>query len=179
MTFAAGDLGAMRDLAEKIVDAREAVRAVAERRSRGERLVFTNGCFDILHPGHVCYLQQARRLGEMLLVGLNSDASVRRLKGPERPVVCECDRATVLAALESVDYVVLFEEDTPLSLIRSVLPDVLVKGGDWAPEQIVGREVVEACGGKVLSIPFVAGHSTTGVIERIEERAVRAVSGKR
>ncbi|HSH70011.1 MAG TPA: D-glycero-beta-D-manno-heptose 1-phosphate adenylyltransferase [Deferrisomatales bacterium] len=168
----------MRDLAEKIVDAREAVRAAAERRSRGERLVFTNGCFDILHPGHVRYLQQARSLGEMLLVGLNSDASVRRLKGPERPVVCESDRATVLAALESVDYVVVFEEDTPLSLIRSVLPDVLVKGGDWALEQIVGREVVEARGGKVLSIPFVAGHSTSGVIERIEAR-VRALNHDR
>lgn len=158
----------MRDLAEKIVAVQDAVRAATERRARGERLVFTNGCFDILHPGHVRYLQQARGLGEMLLVGLNSDASVRRLKGPDRPVVCEGDRATVLAALESVDYVVLFGEDTPLELIRAVQPDVLVKGGDWAVEQIVGREVVEAGGGRVLAIPFVAGHSTTGVIERIE-----------
>ena len=160
----------MRDLAEKIVNAQEAVRAAAERRSRGDRLVFTNGCFDILHPGHVHYLQRARNLGEMLLVGLNSDASVRRLKGPARPVACETDRATVLAALESVDYVVLFEEDTPLHLIRTVVPDVLVKGGDWAVDQIVGREGVEASGGTVLSIPFVAGHSTSGVIERIEGR---------
>ena len=165
----------MRDLADKIVDTQRAVHRIAERRSRGERLVFTNGCFDIIHPGHVLYLQQARCLGEMLLVGLNSDASVRRLKGPTRPAVCEIDRATVLAALESVDYVALFEEDTPIELIRAVGPDVLVKGGDWEPKQIVGREVVEARGGTVLSIPFVAGHSTSGVIERIEQR-VRSVN---
>ena len=163
----------MRDLTEKILDAPAAARAVAARRQRGERLVFTNGCFDILHPGHVRYLQAARGLGEVLLVGVNSDASVRRLKGPTRPVMAEADRVTVLAALESVDYVVLFGEDTPLELIRTVQPDVLVKGGDWAVDQIVGREVVEARGGQVLAIPFVAGHSTTGVIERIEGRGKR------
>jgi D-beta-D-heptose 7-phosphate kinase/D-beta-D-heptose 1-phosphate adenosyltransferase len=158
----------MRDLDHKIVDAETVLRETHERRQRGARLVFTNGCFDILHPGHVRYLQAARQLGEMLLVGLNSDASVRLLKGAGRPVADEKERATVLAALESVDYVVIFGEETPLRLITAVVPDVLVKGGDWPVEQIVGREVVQQAGGQVLAIPFVEGHSTTGIIERIE-----------
>jgi len=142
------------------------LRATAERLRRGERLVFTNGCFDILHPGHVHYLQQARNQGEILLVGLNSDASVRRLKGPDRPVVCETDRVAVLAALESVDYVVLFEEDTPLRLIRTVVPDVLVKGKDWG-HYVSGRDIVEQQGGKVVLAELVEGQSTTGIIEKI------------
>lgn len=130
-------------------------------------LVFTNGCFDILHPGHVDLLARARALGQGLLLGLNSDASVRRLKGPERPVVGERERAFVLAGLESVDYVVLFEEDTPLRLITAVRPRVLVKGGDWPVERIVGREAVEAGGGRVVSLPLLPGYSTTALIQRI------------
>lgn len=132
-----------------------------------EDVVFTNGCFDILHPGHVDYLQRARALGACLVVGLNSDASVRRLKGPTRPVNDESSRALVLSALACVDFVVVFEEDTPYELIRDVAPDVLVKGGDWSVERIVGRDLVEGAGGRVLSIPLLAGYSTTAVIERI------------
>jgi rfaE bifunctional protein nucleotidyltransferase chain/domain len=133
---------------------------------RGFRLVFTNGCFDILHPGHVDLLARARALGDGLLVGLNSDASVRRLKGPARPLNPEDQRAFVLAHLASVDFVVLFAEDTPLELITAVRPQVLVKGGDWTKERIVGRDVVEADGGRVLSLPLLPGFSTTAVIER-------------
>jgi D-beta-D-heptose 7-phosphate kinase/D-beta-D-heptose 1-phosphate adenosyltransferase len=136
-------------------------------RPRDVRLVFTNGCFDILHPGHVLYLAEARSLGDALVVGLNSDASVRRLKGPGHPFVGERDRATVLAALGAVDAVTLFSEDTPEGLIGALLPDVLVKGGDYTPETVVGREVVLAAGGSVEIIPFVRGYSTTSLIERI------------
>ena len=133
----------------------------------GFRLVFTNGCYDILHPGHVDLLARARALGDGLILGLNSDASVRRLKGPTRPVNDERTRAFVLAHLASVDYVVLFEEDTPLRLITAVRPQVLVKGGDWSVENIVGRDVVEGDGGVVRSLPLLPGYSTTGLIERI------------
>jgi rfaE bifunctional protein nucleotidyltransferase chain/domain len=152
----------MHNTRNKILGRREAHRLAG----RGA-VVFTNGCFDILHPGHVDYLQRARALGSCLVVGLNSDASVRRLKGPSRPVNDEASRAMVLSALACVDYVVVFEEDTPYELIRDVAPDVLVKGGDWSVERIVGRDLVEASGGRVLSIPLLAGHSTTAVIERI------------
>lgn len=137
-------------------------------RPRGERLVFTNGCFDLLHPGHVAYLDAARRLGDALVVGINTDASVRRLKGPGRPLVAELDRARVLAGLESVDAVTFFDEDTPLELIAALLPDVLVKGGDYTLDRIVGRAEVEAAGGEVVTIPFVAGYSTTGLLDRIK-----------
>ena len=133
-------------------------------------LVFTNGCFDLLHPGHVDLLARARALGQGLILGLNSDASVRRIKGPARPVVCERERAFVLAGLSSVDFVVLFEEDTPLNLITAVRPRVLVKGGDWPVERIVGREAVEAAGGRVVSLPLLPGYSTTALIERIRGR---------
>lgn len=139
-------------------------------RPRDERLVFTNGCFDVLHRGHVEYLEQARSLGDRLVVGLNSDDSVRRLKGAGRPAVAEQDRAAVLAALASVDVVTVFDEDTPRDLLRALLPDVLVKGGDYAPEQIVGREEVEAAGGAVVVIPFVEGYSTSGLLERLQGR---------
>lgn len=135
------------------------------------RLVFTNGCFDILHPGHVDLLQRARAQGDGLILGLNSDASVRRIKGdvpgPARPLNAQAERAFVLAALECVDFVVVFDEDTPLALIRAVRPQVLVKGGDWDVSRIVGREVVEADGGKVLSLPLLPGYSTSGLIGRI------------
>lgn len=136
-------------------------------RAAGERLVFTNGVFDLLHRGHVEYLAEARALGDRLVVGLNSDASVRRLKGAARPVVAAADRAAVLRALACVDLVAVFEEDTPERLIRAVRPDVLVKGGDWDVERIVGREFVESCGGRVLSIPMREGYSTSALVERI------------
>jgi D-glycero-beta-D-manno-heptose 1-phosphate adenylyltransferase len=137
------------------------------------RLVFTNGCFDILHPGHVDLLARARALGDGLLLGLNSDASVRRIKGdvvgPKRPVNSQAERAFVLAGLESVDFVVIFDADTPLSLIQAVQPRVLVKGGDWPVDKIVGREVVQAAGGQVVSLPLLPGYSTTGLIARLLE----------
>ncbi|NLW80571.1 MAG: D-glycero-beta-D-manno-heptose 1-phosphate adenylyltransferase [Desulfovibrionales bacterium] len=133
----------------------------------GREMVFTNGCFDILHAGHVDYLQRARALGSLLVVGLNSDASVRRLKGPTRPVNDQKSRALVLAGLACVDFVVIFEEDTPYELVTKIRPAVLVKGGDWPVECIVGRDLVEARGGRVLSIPLLEGYSTTGIIERI------------
>lgn len=138
-----------------------------ERPGDGGRVVFTNGCFDIIHPGHVDYLERARSMGACLVVGLNSDASVRRLKGALRPINDQHSRARVLAALACVDFVVIFEEDTPLELIKKVRPDVLVKGGDWSVDRIVGRDVVEAAGGTVCSIPLLAGYSTTGTVERI------------
>ena len=157
-------------LAEKILGLPKLLEALARRRAQGERVVFTNGCFDLLHPGHVTYLEAARGLGDLLVVGLNSDASVRRLKGPNRPILSQEERAMILAGLRSVDYVAVFEEDTPAELIRAVVPDVLVKGGDWSVESIVGREVVEDAGGRVLSLPFVEGQSTTGIVERILAR---------
>ncbi len=135
----------------------------------GRRIVFTNGCFDLLHPGHVCILQEARELGDALIVGLNSDASVCQLKGEGRPVLPERERAEILAALECVDAVVIFDEVTPREVIARLLPDVLVKGGDWPGNQIVGREEVEAAGGRVVSIPVVPGYSTTEILRRIRE----------
>ncbi|CAN5787731.1 hypothetical protein BH23GEM10_BH23GEM10_18270 [soil metagenome] len=138
-------------------------------RPREDTVVFTNGCFDILHRGHVAYLYAARALGDRLVVGLNTDASVQRLKGAGRPVVNEDDRAFVLAGLACVDAVTLFGEDTPAALIDALLPDVLVKGGDYTPDTVVGRDAVEAAGGHVVIIPFVAGSSTTGILHRIRE----------
>lgn len=139
-------------------------------RPREGRLIFTNGCFDLLHPGHVQYLAAARSLGDALVVGVNTDASVRRLrKRGGRPVVPQADRALVVAALESVDAVCLFDEDTPRELIAALLPDVLVKGGDYEPAGVAGREEVEAAGGRVAIIPLVAGHSTTALLERIRK----------
>ena len=133
------------------------------------RVVFTNGCFDLLHPGHVRGLEQARRMGDVLIVGLNSDQSVRQLKGSARPVIPEAERAEILSALESVDAVVIFDELTPREVISRLLPDVLVKGGDWPGEQIVGRKEVEAAGGRVVSLPFVPGYSTSAILEKIRE----------
>jgi D-beta-D-heptose 7-phosphate kinase/D-beta-D-heptose 1-phosphate adenosyltransferase len=151
----------------KIVGREALVAAVRGLQRAGKKVVFTNGCFDLLHVGHVRYLQEARALGDALVVGVNSDASVRGLKGPGRPLTPARDRAEVLAALACVDYVTVFPGATPQRLIAAVQPDVLVKGGDWPVEKIVGREVVEARGGRVLSIPFVKGRSTTATIERI------------
>ena len=143
---------------------------LAERdliRREGKRLVFTNGCFDLLHPGHVRYLRQARELGDVLVVALNSDRSVRRIKGEGRPILDQNERAEVMAALESVDYVVIFDEETPRDLIASLLPGVLVKGGDWPVDQIVGSEEVCRAGGRVFSLPYLEGSSTTRIIEKI------------
>ena len=140
------------------------------RRPRPGVLVFTNGCFDLLHPGHVLYLDRARRLGDLLVVGVNSDASVRRLKGKGRPLVPQDARALVVAGLASVDVVTLFDEDTPRELLAALLPDVLVKGGDYAPEQVVGRAEVEAAGGRVEILPFLPGYSTTSLVERMRDR---------
>lgn len=134
---------------------------------RPPRKVFTNGCFDILHVGHVRYLRDARALGDLLIVGVNTDESVRRLKGPSRPVQSENDRAEILAALGTVDFVVLFGQETPLELIEAIAPDVLVKGGDWAPDKIVGSSFVIARGGEVKSLPFHEGRSTTSILNRV------------
>jgi rfaE bifunctional protein nucleotidyltransferase chain/domain len=151
----------------KIVS-RDELRVERERlRGLGKRLVFTNGCFDILHVGHVRYLQRARSLGDALVVAINSDRSVRELKGALRPIMKEQERAEMLAALGAVDYVVVFDDISPRSLIAEVLPDILVKGGDYQPDEIHGREEVEAAGGRVMALPFVEGASTSSIIERI------------
>lgn len=155
---------------EKIKSRADLAAELATRRAKRERIVFTNGCFDLMHVGHVRYLEAARALGDLLVVGVNSDASVRALqKGPDRPIVPQDQRAEVLAALACVDYVVQFGEPDPGRLIAELQPDVLVKGGDWAPEQIVGRETVEARGGTVRTIPLVPGASTTSLIETIRK----------
>jgi D-beta-D-heptose 7-phosphate kinase/D-beta-D-heptose 1-phosphate adenosyltransferase len=141
--------------------------AVRWRTDTPSRIVFTNGVFDLLHPGHIDVLVAARALGDALVVGVNSDASVRRLKGPERPIRSESERAYVLAALEMVDVVVIFEQDTPLELIVALEPDVLVKGGDYSPETVVGRREVEARGGRVVIVPLTPGQSTTSIVEKL------------
>jgi rfaE bifunctional protein nucleotidyltransferase chain/domain len=133
----------------------------------GQRVVFTNGCFDLLHPGHIHSLESARLLGDALIVGINSDASIRQLKGPGRPVLPELERAEILASMESVDAVVIFNEPTPQRVIAALLPDILVKGGDWADDKIVGREEVEAAGGKVVRAEIVQGYSTTDILKKI------------
>ena len=142
---------------------------LARWRTGGDRIVFTNGVFDLLHYGHVEYLEEARALGDRLVVGINSDASVRRIKDPRRPLVPEAERAELVAALESVDLVVIFDDDTPLRLIEAVAPDVLAKGGDWALDEIVGRDVVEARGGRVVRIRLREGMSTSTIVRRICE----------
>lgn len=154
-------------LTDKIKTREELEAILANLKKVGKKTVFSNGCFDLIHSGHVLYLEEAARLGDILIIGLNSDASVRRLKGESRPVNSQTDRTLVLAALESVDYVVIFEEDTPYNLIRAILPDILVKGGDWKPEQIVGSDIVLNNGGKVLSLSFREGISTTGILEKL------------
>ncbi len=153
----------------KLKSLRQLLTVLSHQRKSGKKIVFTNGCFDLLHVGHVRYLRQAKRLGDILVVGLNSDASVRRLKGPSRPITHEKDRAEVLGALGSVDYLVLFSEDTPEQLIHAVRPDFLVKGGDWKKEDIVGSGFVESMGGKVRSLPFAKGFSTTGLLQKIKQ----------
>jgi rfaE bifunctional protein nucleotidyltransferase chain/domain len=143
---------------------------VAAARHAGRRIAFTNGCFDLLHPGHIRSLEQARSLGDALVVAVNSDRSVREMKGPDRPLVSEEQRARVLAALAAVDWVVIFDDPTPRRLIAALLPDILVKGGDWGEGEIVGREEVEAAGGEVVRVPVESGYSTTEIIRRIREQ---------
>jgi len=146
----------------------EAQKKVREWRKQGKRIVFTNGCFDLLHPGHIDYLNKAKALGDKLIVGLNDDASIRRLKGSTRPINSLTDRASMLAALRAADMVVSFSEDTPLKLIQSLIPDVLVKGGDYKPDEIIGAREVREHGGKVIVIPFLQGYSSSSLIERIK-----------
>jgi D-beta-D-heptose 7-phosphate kinase/D-beta-D-heptose 1-phosphate adenosyltransferase len=151
------------------MDQADAVRLVERLRAAGKTIVFTNGVFDLLHPGHLRYLQHARSLGDALIVGVNSDRSVRSNKGGGRPITPEAERAEIVAALSSVDAAVIFDEDTPHAIISALQPDVLVKGADWAPDAIVGRDVVEARGGRVVRVPIAAGFSTTAILERIRD----------
>jgi D-glycero-beta-D-manno-heptose 1-phosphate adenylyltransferase len=152
-----------------VVGQNELFDLLAEVKRAGKVVVFTNGCFDLLHPGHVRLLEKAREQGDVLVVGVNSDDSVRGNKGSDRPILPESERAEILASLAFVDFVVIFNEPTPQSLIAKLLPNVLVKGADWGPDAVVGREEVEAAGGKVISIPLEARQSTSSIIERIEK----------
>jgi D-glycero-beta-D-manno-heptose 1-phosphate adenylyltransferase len=147
----------------------DAILQFGPAKRNGRRIVFTNGCFDLLHPGHIETLEKARALGDVLVVGLNSDRSVREMKGAGRPILPAQERAEILAALECVDAVVIFDEPTPREIISALVPDVLVKGGDWDSDQIVGREEVESAGGSVVSIPVVAGYSTTAILDKIRQ----------
>ncbi|MDP3731544.1 MAG: D-glycero-beta-D-manno-heptose 1-phosphate adenylyltransferase [Candidatus Omnitrophota bacterium] len=156
-----------RLLENKIQDLRKLKKLISYFKARRKKIVFTNGCFDLLHYGHVKYLQDARRKGDVLVVGINSDASVKMIKGEKRPVVNERDRLRLVASLESVDYVVLFKEDTPLKIIRLIKPDVLVKGADWNRKNIVGKDFVISNGGRVSTIKFVKGYSTSDLIKKI------------
>ncbi len=156
--------------AEKILSRNALIIRRRQWKDNGQRVVFTNGCFDLLHRGHVRLLEQARAEGDVLVVGLNSDASVERLKGAGRPLVPQSDRAAVLAALECVDAATVFEEDTPRELIVALQPDVLVKGGDWAPDKIVGRADVEASGGRVVVVPYLEGYSTSALIAKLANK---------
>jgi len=158
---------AIKPAGEKVVSLEALLSELGRHRAAGRKIVFTNGCFDILHPGHILLLEDARSRGDLLVVGLNTDDSVSRLKGPVRPLNPQEDRALQLAGLASVDYVAFFAEDTPIDLIKAVRPDVLVKGGDWTIENIVGADFVMASGGEVYSLPFRRGYSTTGLIEKI------------
>ncbi|HSR13417.1 MAG TPA: D-glycero-beta-D-manno-heptose 1-phosphate adenylyltransferase [Thermodesulfobacteriota bacterium] len=162
---------------EKIKNLRELKSIVARLKARGRRVAFTNGCFDILHVGHVRYLAKARDQGDLLVVGLNTDRSVREIKGETRPIVPQDERAEVLSALECVNYVVLFDDPDPLSVIEALRPDVLVKGADWPKDRIVGHDVVEKNGGRVVRVRLVRGASSTGIIEKIV--AVHCGTGKK
>jgi D-beta-D-heptose 7-phosphate kinase/D-beta-D-heptose 1-phosphate adenosyltransferase len=155
----------MNDIALTMISELVGIRKVLKQKSK--KVVFTNGCFDIIHAGHVDYLSKAKACGDILIVGLNSDSSVREIKGENRPIVSENERAFILSQLKPVDYVVLFNEPTPLQLIEQLIPDVLVKGADWAIENIVGRDIVEKNGGEVITINFITDQSTTNIIERV------------
>jgi D-beta-D-heptose 7-phosphate kinase/D-beta-D-heptose 1-phosphate adenosyltransferase len=155
---------------QKIKSQKSLEKILARSRKRGKRIVFTNGCFDLIHPGHIRYLRRAKEAGDVLVIGLNSDASVRKLKGRGRPLMPQQKRAEVVASLESVDYVTVFSEPTPLKLIEKVRPHVLAKGGDWKRNAIVGKDFVESHGGRVRRIPYVKGYSTSQLIRRICQR---------
>jgi len=157
----------MEQYRKKIKDLPDLKKEIAALRSQGKRIVFTNGCFDLLHPGHMRYLYAARQLGDYLVVAVNTDRSVKTIKGANRPIQSQDERTELLAALSFVDAVVLFDEDTPLEVIQHLVPNVLVKGGDWTEAKIIGADVVKKSGGVVKSLPFVAGYSTTALIERI------------
>jgi rfaE bifunctional protein nucleotidyltransferase chain/domain len=152
---------------DKIKTPEELAPLLSLLRATGQTIVFTNGCFDLLHPGHTRYLATARSLGHILVVAINSDASVRSIKGEKRPINTEADRAETLAALESVSFVTIFNEPDPYKVIAALQPDVLVKGGDWPIEKIIGRDIVQARGGKVVNVPYVDGASTTSIIDKI------------
>ncbi len=156
----------MSDFFPKVLDSINLESAISAYKSKNRKIVFTNGCFDLLHIGHVRYLQEASQLGDILIVGINTDASVQKLKGPTRPIQNENDRAEILASLKSVTHTILFDDETPLELIKKIKPDVLVKGGDWAVDQIVGSDFVLKNGGRVLSLQFINGKSTTDLIEK-------------
>jgi D-beta-D-heptose 7-phosphate kinase/D-beta-D-heptose 1-phosphate adenosyltransferase len=155
---------------EKIKEKEDLQSILENLRANGKRIVFTNGCFDLLHTGHLRYLEKAKALGDLLVVGVNSDSSVQRLKGPERPILPLAERMEILSGLECVDYIISFDESTPLELISFLKPTLLIKGGDWTEETTVGREVVEGLGGKVVILPFLEGNSTTTIIQTILKR---------
>lgn len=157
----------MLQVEDRIISLEKAIQIRNECKEKGKSIVFTNGCFDILHKGHAFYLEKAAALGDILILGLNSDKSVKKLKGPDRPINNEKSRAYLLAALRSVDFVVLFDEDTPYNVIRGIIPDILIKGGDYKTEDIVGGDIVSDAGGKVMTIKFVEGFSTTNIINKI------------
>jgi rfaE bifunctional protein nucleotidyltransferase chain/domain len=151
----------------KIRELPDAKKKVERLRSKNKKIVFTNGCFDILHIGHARYLYAAREMGDFLIVAMNSDRSVKAMKGPDRPIMNQSERSEMLASLECVDMVVIFDEDNPMEVIRYLMPDILVKGGDWKEEDIIGADVVRAAGGQIRSIPYINGYSTSGIIKRI------------
>lgn len=156
------------DYISKIKKLEEAKEVVYKLKNAGKKVVFTNGCFDIMHLGHVRYLNEAKKLGDFLIVAINSDSSVKRIKGEKRPIIDERSRAEIISALSFVDMVILFSEDTPYRLIKELQPDILVKGGDWREDQIVGADIVKKRGGKILTIPYLQGYSTTSIIEKIK-----------
>jgi len=158
----------MEEYRRKVKDLSSLKKEIEALKAEGKRIVFTNGCFDLLHPGHLRYLYAARQMGDFLVVAVNTDRSVKAIKGENRPIQSQNERAEILAALSVVDAVVLFDEDNPLKVIRHVIPDVLVKGGDWTEDKIIGADVVQKAGGVVKSLPFLAGYSTTALIEKIK-----------
>jgi D-beta-D-heptose 7-phosphate kinase/D-beta-D-heptose 1-phosphate adenosyltransferase len=158
------------DVRHKLKRLDEVAAIAAAARREGKKVVFTNGCFDLVHRGHLHILRGARAAGDLLIVGINTDRSVRIIKGPARPILSEIDRSELIASLEMVDYVVLFDEPTPLSLIAAIKPDVLVKGGDWGPDQVVGADLVRQSGGEVVLVPYLKGFSTTNIIERTQKK---------
>jgi rfaE bifunctional protein nucleotidyltransferase chain/domain len=157
----------------KVLDLTELIRVRKRAKVQKKKVVFTNGCFDLLHRGHIEYLKKAKSLGDILIVGLNSDSSVKKIKGKKRPIVNHKDRAEILSALSFVDYVCIFNEETPERMIKKIIPDILVKGGDWAKPDIVGKDIVESSGGKVATIPLVKGKSTKNIIWTIVDRYCR------